>query len=138
MKLLKLSQHSFLNKHAPIIRIQERKNYAPWITNDTKELMKQRDEYKNKAKLLNKESKNNGVSSASPEEKAAWDKYKKLRNQINNRKKLESTKYNSIRVSENIDDSSSSWSTVKDIIGWKSSKTVNQLSENGNLVTKAY
>ena len=46
---------NILNKHAPLIVFQERKNHAPWITEETKVMMKNRDKYKEEAKLLNEE-----------------------------------------------------------------------------------
>ena len=41
-----------LNVHTPWTRIQQRKTFCPWITAETKELMKQRDQWKQAAKDL--------------------------------------------------------------------------------------
>ena len=41
-----------LNIHAPWTRIQQRKTFCPWITAETKNLMKQKDLWKQKAKEL--------------------------------------------------------------------------------------
>ena len=41
-----------LNNHAPWIIYQERKHYAPWLTDQTKELMTARDKWKKKAEEL--------------------------------------------------------------------------------------
>jgi hypothetical protein len=41
-----------LNIHAPWVRVQQRKSFAPWITSETKELIKQREIWKQRAKDL--------------------------------------------------------------------------------------
>ena len=41
-----------LNKHAPWIIFQEKKNFSPWVTGETLELMKQRDKFKEKVKAM--------------------------------------------------------------------------------------
>ena len=41
-----------LNVHAPWVRIQQRKVFSPWISDKTKDLMKQRDIWKERAKDL--------------------------------------------------------------------------------------
>ena len=41
-----------LNVHAPWVRVQQRKCFAPWISMETKELITQRDLWKQKAKDL--------------------------------------------------------------------------------------
>ena len=69
-----------LNDHAPWTQFQQRKNFKPWITQETKEMMKQRDNWKSKAKEL--ASSNRGGTS-SQEEKEAWEnsrimRYKKI------------------------------------------------------------
>ena len=75
---------SVLNQHAPWIIFQLMKNYSPWLTEETKTMMKLRDFWKEKAKDL--AVANPGV--ASEEQKQAWSEYKKLRNKINNKKDL--------------------------------------------------
>ena len=60
-----------------------------------------------------------------------------LRNKINNRKKVETELYNSERISRVNGDSASSWKIVKNVVGWKTSGSVNQLIENNKLITKA-
>ena len=55
-----------------------------WLTEETKVLMKQRDEWKDVAKSFAVE---NAGRPANEDQISAWNKYKKLRNTINNRKK---------------------------------------------------
>ena len=73
-----------LNIHAPWIQFQQRKSFLPWLTLETKELMIQRDVWKQRAKYIALISQN---PEASPEQVEAWAEYKKFRNKINNRKK---------------------------------------------------
>ena len=71
-----------LNLHAPWVRAQLHKNFAPWLTAETKKLMKQRDLLKEEAKRIARES-----SVVGPDQVAAWAEYKKYRNKVNNKKK---------------------------------------------------
>ena len=73
-----------MNKHAPWKKIQQRKFFIPWISKETKELMRQRDQWKLKAKGLACNP-HHGLSSQ--EEVEAWRQYKFYRNKINNIKK---------------------------------------------------
>ena len=122
-----------LNVHAPWIIFQQRKFFSPWITEETKQLMKERDKLKQKAKDLALRD-----AEVSEEQLSAWEAFKKLRNRINNRKKQEEKNYKSSKISENLDSPSKVWSTAKSFMGWKSTGTPSQLEINNNLVTKAY
>ena len=76
-----------LNKHAPWIIFQQRKNFSPWITGETLELMKQRDKFKEKVKAM---ASRDGRH-VSAEQTELWEEYKKMRNKINNRTRQEET-----------------------------------------------
>ena len=84
-----------LNVHAPWVRVQQRKYFAPWITDETKDLIKQRDLWKKRAKDLALVS-----PQADQNQKDAWNEYKKYRNKINNKKKFEENHYKSEKMSE--------------------------------------
>ena len=73
-----------LNIHAPWTRIQQRKTFCPWITAETKNLMKQKDLWKQKAKELAELS-----EVACPAQIHAWTQYKLSRNQVYNKNKTE-------------------------------------------------
>ena len=119
-----------LNLHAPWARVQQRKNFAPWLTSETKELMKKRDIWKEKAKNLARHS-----SEVGPDQVAAWAEYKKYRNKVNNKKKGEEIAYKSERFKEIQDSSDLVWRTAKSFMGWKGSGTPTQLQVNHELVT---
>ena len=123
-----------LNVHAPWVQFQQRKFYSPWITSETKELMKQRDMWKQRAKDLSIINQNN---EASPEQAEAWGQYKVFRNTINNKKKSEETRYKTAKISENLDSATKTWRTAKMFMNWKTTGTPNQIEVNGRLVTKA-
>ena len=75
-----------VNVHAPWVQYQQRKRYVPWLTDETKHLMKQRDDWKAVAKQHALE---NPGEDAGEEQINAWEQYKKFRNRINNRKRTE-------------------------------------------------
>ena len=74
----------------------------------------------------------------SEEEKViAWNKFKKVRNEINGRKKKEEHLYKSERLRETLGASDVLWKTAKSFMGWKSLGTPTQLENNGQMVTSA-
>ena len=99
-----------LNKHAPWIVYQQRKNFTPWISAETLSLMEQRDKVKEMAK---------GMGSI---EGAAvyWNEYKRLRNHISNRIKYEESLYKKSKVEECQDCPSRTWKLAKNFMEWKS------------------
>ena len=124
--------NSVLDKHAPWVKIQQRKNFVPWLSTKTKELIKERDIWKRKAKLL-------AISSpeAVEEQCQAWSKYKKYRNQINNRKKREEILFKKEKLEEAMSSPDVLWKSAKSFMGWKSFGSPNQLSVNNCLITSA-
>ena len=119
-----------LNLHAPWVRAQLHKNFAPWLTSETKELMRQRDLWKERAKSLARQS-----SVVGPDQIAAWAEYKKYRNKVNNKKKNEETMYKSEKFEEIQDSTEIVWKTAKSFMGWKSSGTPTQIKINNKLIT---
>ena len=131
--LLTKKLNCVLDNHAPWILFQLRRNFSPWLTEETKELMRLRDSWKAKAKEL-------GVASAvhgTEEQEKAWGEYKKIRNKINNRKGVEEDEFKRRKIQENIKDTSKVWSISKTFMNWKKTGTPTQLEENGKLLTSA-
>ena len=122
-----------LNVHAPWIIFQQRKFFVPWLTEETKQLMMQRDQFKQKAKELALRDNGRGVSE---EQMLAWGKYKNLRNKINNQKKNEERNFKSTKISEDLESPEKVWKTAKSFMGWKSTGTPDQLEVEGKLETK--
>ena len=121
-----------LNVHAPWIQFQQRKKFCPWLTEETKNLMKQRDIWKQRAKEL---ALLGGI--ASLDQQQAWEEFKKYRNKINNRKKTEEKVYKSEKFEENLDSVQKTWQTAKLFMNWKSCGSPHQLEVDNRLVTKA-
>ena len=67
-----------LDTMAPMRTIQVRKKFAPWLSNATLDMMKQRDQLQKVA--------------ADTQHRDDWNKFKCLRNKINNRLKFEEKK----------------------------------------------
>ena len=97
-------------------------------------MMRLRDEWKDKAKLL---SKSNKETEASLEEIEAWNTFKVYRNKINNRKKNEEKMFKSEKMKENINSAEQTWKTAKMFMNWKTPGSPSQLEINGKLVTKS-
>ena len=122
-----------LNQHAPWIIYQQRKNYTPWITAETKDLMKQRDAWKLKAKEI--AVANHGQPSE--EQSLAWNEYKKVRNKINNKKRFEEANYKREVIIKDIDDPAKVWGSTKRFMNWKTQGTPTQIVVDNQLITSA-
>ena len=125
--------NTILNNHAPWIIFQKRKYFSPWITEGTKELMKQRDVWKRKAVDLAKMS----AGHVTEEQKDAWCEYKRLRNLVNNKKKYDENNYKRDKIAKNVDDPSKLWSQSKEFMNWKTTGTPTQIEVNNELITSA-
>ena len=120
-----------LNLHAPWVVYQQRKHFKPWITQETKTLMKNREHWKEVAE---------GHVKAGDAEAAfeAWDKFKNLRNQVNNRKKYEEKNFKTEKIVASLDSPAHIWSTAKSFMNWTDTGgPPHQLNINGKLITKA-
>ena len=113
---------NILDIMAPIKTVQVRTNYAPWLSEETRNLMSER----------------NSLQSRAAQTKSAedWRKYKVLRNKINSRLKSEERKWQRLKVSECGQNSARIWKNVKNILNWKASGAPNQLFHNGTLHNK--
>ena len=127
-----------LDVHAPWIIFQQRKFFSPWITEETKELIKHREELKQRAKDLAVRDRDLGHVSVSEEQAEAWLQFKQLRNRITNQKRNEEHNFKSAKISNSLDSPSATWSTAKAFMDWKSTGTPHQLEGNNVLETKAF
>ena len=122
-----------LNIHAPWVIFQQRKFFIPWLTEETKQLMVERDRCKEVAKNLALRDQGGGVSD---EQRSAWVIYKQFRNRVTKSKRNDEIKYKSKKISEDLDSPEKVWKTAKSFMGWKSTGTPNQLEVDGKLETK--
>ena len=125
--------NNVLNVHAPWIIFQQRKHFSPWLTEDTKELMKQRDLWKGRARdlaLIN-------MGLVSEEQTLAWEEYKKFRNKVNNKKKHDERIYKKEKINETTGNPAGMWKTTKYFMNWTSPGTPSQIEVNNTLITSA-
>ena len=125
---------SVLDAHAPWINFQQRKNFAPWLTGKTKELMKHRDEWKLAAQNAAIE---NATDTATETEVHAWEQYKKLRNKINNFKKQDEKKFKAAKINNSLESPEKTWRTAKEFMNWRQQGPPQQLQLGPLLITKA-
>ena len=123
VKLLSDKITFILDEMAPMKTIQIRSNYNPWLSQQTKDMMEERDRMQKLA-----------VETKDQED---WKKYKMLRNKINNRLKSEEKDWQRKKIAECGQDSSKIWKNMKNILNWTSSGSPSQLFHNGQLVTKS-
>ena len=100
-----------LNTHAPWTKIRQRKFFAPWLTDETKKMMKDRDHWKSVAKTLAINS-----SITCHDQINAWAQYRRLRNKVNNRKKKEELLFKTEKLSDVANDSKLLWKSAKKFI----------------------
>ena len=118
-----------LDLHAPWVRFQQRKRFSPWVSIETAELIKKRDEAKAHASAQAK---------LGQRESEAWKNYKNLRNKINNKLKYEENEYKKKIMQKSLESPSDCWKNAKKFMNWKSdSGPPSQLSIDGILVSKA-
>ena len=68
----------------------------------------------------------------------AWAEFKKVRNEVTNRKKYEEINFKKEKVSASLDSSANTWECAKTFMEWdKSGGPPQQLNNNGRLVTSA-
>ena len=108
---------------APMKTFQVRANYAPFLSKETRDLMKARDELHKLA--------------SETKTKEDWNSYKKIRNLINNRLKYEESFWKKSRLESCGDNPGKIWKNVKGILGWQSSGSPSKLFYKGVLRTKA-
>ena len=94
--------------------------------------MNLRDVCKQKAKDLALVS-----QSACPAQIRAWNEYKTLRNQVNNRKKYEEREFKTAKMGEVADNPDLVWKSAKSFMGWKKQGTPTQINTGSKLVTSA-
>ena len=105
VKLMSDKITSILDIMAPMRTVQIRTNYSPWLSQETKDLMSERNSLHSRA--------------AQSRDKEDWRKYKVIRNKINSRLKYEERSWQRLRITECGQNSAKVWKNVKDIINLK-------------------
>ena len=107
---------------APVKTVQIRKNYAAHLTIHTKELMKKRDEIKEKAQKSKSEDDRN--------------EYKKLRNEAIKAQRTNKRDWANNLLNKEGNQSRHLWATIKKISGDSGNKTISCLNIDNIMVTK--
>ena len=111
-----------LDKMAPIKNIQVRTKYAPWMSQNTKNKMNERDEAQKKA--------------ADTKSNDDWLRYKVLRNSVNTILKSEKKRWQETKLENFGNDSSTVWKNLKLWLGWSKGGPPTKLIQNGNIINK--
>ena len=105
---------------APLKTIQVRNKYAPWLSQDTKQLMKERDRAQETA--------------AKTRDIDDWRQYKSLRNRTTLRMKQERKEWEKLKLDSTKHSPSSLWKNVKRWINWSNSGPPTQLFHQGRFI----
>lgn len=111
-----------IDKHAPVRRLTVRAARCPWVDEELKECMAQRNEAKEVAKR-----------SACISD---WQVYCKLRNYVTKLNRKKKKLYYELRINDIKHDGKKLWSTLNDIMGRKSSSTPSFIEVEGSFITK--
>ena len=119
-----LSDHliKILDEMAPVRSFQTRTNYAPWLSAASKNWIKMRNDAHDKA--------------VETRDNADWVAYKKLRNKVNYKIKIEKEEWRHHKLKEASKNSGKMWKSVKSFLGWSTGGPPTRLSINGNLIYK--
>ena len=106
-----------------MIKKKVRGQNCPWLTNEIKQMMRERDSYLKKARRTNAE--------------VHWSSYRRSRNRVVNKIKFEKGRYSKEILENNLDDPKAFWKTVKGIFPSKKSMSgpPQSLKINDELIT---
>ena len=110
-----------LDRHAPVKVFQTRTNFAPWLSEVTKNMMKERDQAQSMA-----------VASQTRDD---WDTYRSLRNAVTQRLKTEKKCWQKRKLEDCNNDSGKLWANVKGWLNWASSSSPSKLFHDGRIET---
>ena len=110
-----------LNEMAPIKRFQTRTKYAPWLSNESKNLIAEREAAQQKASL-----------SDNPED---WRSFRSLRNLVTSRSRDDKRKWEKMKLDPSENNCTDIWSTVRGWLGWGNTGTPSQIFWEGKLVS---
>ena len=106
VRLFTERMNDLLDRLAPIIVIQVVHNYAPWLTVETKQLMREHDIAQHRASVTNIET--------------DWHYYRQLRNQVTVKLKSEKSQWQMTKLKVMGQDAGKVWKNLKDWYGCKS------------------
>ena len=111
-----------LDEMAPIRRIQIRKKFAPWLSPESKKLMRARDYAQSRANITKNVEDMNA--------------YKRLRNEVVSRLRREKHIWKESRIQENMHNPGNLWKNILGWLNWKSTGAPTEIIYNGVLERK--
>ena len=120
-EILTNSLNKILDELAPIKTIQVRTKYAAWLTDSTKELLKQRDDAQAKAALTRDQD--------------DWRLFKNIRNTATAKMRAEKRAWEQHKLDNAQQSPSTLWSNVKSWLSWGNSGPPTKLFTDGEMVT---
>ena len=117
--ITKLSQ--ILDKHAPVRTFQTRTKFAPWLSDTTKQLMRERDLAQIQASCSRNEN--------------DWENYRVLRNKVTKILKTEKKAWQKNKLEACNNDSGKLWANVKGWLNWSTSSSPSKLFHEGRIET---
>ena len=124
-KAVDIFSHKFLrvlDQFAPVKTIQCRTKYAPWLSNETKQLINDRNVAQSDA--------------AKSQNTNDWSRFKKIRNEVTKRLKLEKKSWQQEQLYSCAGSPGLQWNYALGWLGLKSSGSPSQLFYNGKLINK--
>ena len=106
---------------APIRTIQCRTRYAPWLSEETKELQNKRNAAQKKA-----------AQTDSPED---WRLFRAIRNQVTANLRADKKEWERAKLDDKENTPTEIWSKVRSWLGWGGGGTPSQLCSEGQVVT---
>ena len=119
--LLTSNINRVLDQFAPVRTVQMRSRYAPWLSSETKAIMKERDAAQVQASYSNH-----------PDD---WRLFRNLRNTVTKRMRNEKASWERQRLDHAENTSTNLWRNIKGWLNWKSSGPPTQLFAEGSLIT---
>jgi hypothetical protein len=118
-ELLVNKLNKVLDEMAPVKTVQTRSNYAPWLSEETKTLQKERNAAQEKA-----------AQSDTPED---WRLYRSLRNQVTARSRADNKERERKKLDDKENTPTGMWRTIKRWLGWGGGGTPIQLFSEGKI-----
>ena len=120
VRILTTSLTSILDRLAPVKTVQIRTRYAPWLSPETKAVMKERDAAQ--------------VQATQTQYADDWRLYRNLRNSVTSRMRQERASWEKQRLNYAENSSTNLWKNIKGWLNWKSSGPPTQLFSDGSLI----
>ena len=122
VKLFSEKLTRILDHHAPVKTFQTRTKYASWLSDSTKQLMKERDHAQRRA-----------AATSSEED---WKQFRQLRNQVTSKLRTEKSNWQKNKLKSCTGKPGEQWKQVLGWLSWNTATSPTQLYHEGRMVNK--